>query len=254
MSEPVLDRGPTAAAGPSAPRLRRTGLTRPDEIERALACALDLSRRDLMASFSPDGGRWPPEVLAHLVRRAAREGDRPVLDAGAAALVGRCQPFLRSSFRGFGTDDRVELQADVIVWLVERLVLDDEGADFAEVRFWSFLRYRVLTTARRELDRRARVDHGTWDPALLDGALADTAMGAEDLAAVEQALRLLPPDLRRVYVLHHRFGWRVGSDDLAREDPDDPSLATLIGISARAVRKRLARADSLLEVYRHGPL
>ena len=78
----------------------------------------------------------------------------------------------------------------------------------------------------------------------------DQRLSLDDLATIAQALRRLPPQLREVFLLRHYFSVKIGSDDLAKGDGGEPTIAEQFGCTGRTVRNWLKEADDLLAQFR----
>jgi RNA polymerase sigma factor (sigma-70 family) len=102
----------------------------------------------------------------------------------------------------------------------------------------SFLRaYLFKTAAHIAVDRarqrriRTRIDQSLGDPDLIDSLGPDRhALASEELRMVEQALRELPPNYRRAFILRRYY----------ESTPEE--IATTLGIGTRMVRNYISRA------------
>jgi RNA polymerase sigma factor (sigma-70 family) len=102
----------------------------------------------------------------------------------------------------------------------------------------SFLRaYLFKTAAHIAVDRarqrriRNRIDYSLGDPELVDSASPDRhVLASEQLTLVEQALRELPPNYRRAFILRRYHEWPP--EQIAKE----------LGTRTRMVRNYISRA------------
>lgn len=102
----------------------------------------------------------------------------------------------------------------------------------------SFLRaYLFKTAANLAVDRirqranRERLDRSGPESELIDRVSPDRRlMAAEELGILEQALRELPPQYRRAFVLHRFEDWSTGQ------------IAKELGVQERMVRNYISRA------------
>ena len=256
--------------------LTRNSYKRLAEVERQIGEALSLGGRELVgrARRREEGGGdfLSAEALVYFIRRAIRSGDKRIRNDLFRELLERCNPHFRGKFRGFGPEDRQDLQGDVQLSMVEDLFAEDDRSDFMQVRFWKYLE-RKCTDARRarfgrKKKKKRKGEDADRDKENLDnretewtregvveelGALeeeVDRRLSIEDLAMIAQALGRLPPQLRQVFLLRHYFLVKIGSDDLASAAGAQPTIAQQFGCTGRTVRNWLKEADRLLAEFR----
>lgn len=240
MSDPTLIRA-----------LTRNGYTRTPRAEADIRAAISLTDRQLAEVFAPtedESTHLCAEALVFFIREQLRKGERRRAERLFALLVARCQRALRTMIRGVSDDGRYDIQADVLTDLARLLLAADDSADFLEARFWLYLRRRAAT-ARSAWLRSSRTyvldDSDDGRSGVEDKAISPD-LSPEDLSVLRDALERLPPDLRELVILKHYEGWRVGDEGHARSNPAEPTLSEKYGITPRAVRKRLAKAKTLL--------
>jgi DNA-directed RNA polymerase specialized sigma24 family protein len=243
------------------PRLTRNGYERRPETEVDIRALLGLRGAALLDGFCesrPDAPAYRrTEALIFFLRRAWAEGDERTLSGLFGRLFERCRPFLRDQVRGFDEHEREDILADIYEEMTRLLLRDDDSSDFLQRSFWQYLKRRTVTAVanarkrqgRTQLldDRAAEEDEGTRSR--ID-AIRDHDLSPEDRALLQDGLAVLPFELRELFVLRHMEAWRVGDERRAETGSGDPTLAEKYGISPRAVRKRLAKAEELLERYR----
>lgn len=238
------------------PPLTRNGYSRLPSVEADMRAVWELSGPALAAAFR-QGEEGAPEYLSaealvFFIRRELSKGDRHTAEALFGNLVDRCMRAFRSLIRGVDDDVREDIQSDVLADLARLLLADDDVGDFLQCRFWLYLRRRTVTARAACLRSKRSLlladDLGGGDDAGSAGGrtLEETALSPEDRMILLDALSRLPPDLRELMVLRHYEGWRIGDEPVERADPADPSLAKRYGITARGIRKRLARAHAIL--------
>lgn len=232
--------------------LTRNGYIRTPRAEADIRKAIPLSGSQLDEAFVPgedESNHLCVEALVFVIREQLRAGERRSAERLFALLVARCQRALRSMIRGVSDDARYDIQADVLSDLARLLLADDDSADFLEARFWLYLRRRA-TTARAAWLRSSRTYVLDDDPDDRNSGVGEKAispeLSPEDMSVLRDALERLPPELRELVILKHYEGWRVGDESHSRSNPDEPTLSEKYGITPRAVRKRLAKAEALL--------
>lgn len=237
---------------PPIPPLTRNGYTRTEATEADIQTAWHLEARDLTLAFGSSGvgtERLCAEALVFFIRRELRGPDRRTAEALFQELVMRVQRAMRRMIRGIDEDARYDIQAEVLADLTQILLAEDDRGDFLQSRFWLYIR-RKATTARTAWLRANRMyalasDCDDDRPSSLEEQ-SSNELTPEDLAILVDALDRLPPELRELVVLKHYEGWRVGDDIGDRATSYAPTLAERYGITPRAVRKRLQKAEALL--------
>jgi|SRR5579862_2166885 len=238
--------------------LTRRGYKRLPEIERQIGEAVVLNANALLVRAQlrdeAEPGYLAPESLVHLIRRADRDGNQKLRDDLFRELFERCKCFFRGQFRGFDKATREDLQQEVLKKVVEVILARDDRADFLEVRFWTYLKRRVIDACKSmfaQTDDTESLDTGYLGEGESEGrtkleSQVDGRPSPEKLAMISNGLAKLPPKLRQVFVLRHAVGMAIGSDDPADDPPDNPTLAQHFGCSGRTIRAWLTKADDLL--------
>ena len=249
--------------------LTRNGHKRLAEVERQISEALTLDGRELVgrARQREEGGAdfLSPEALVYFIRRAIGNGDERIRNDLFRELLERCNPHFRGKFRGFGPEDREDLQGDVQLSMIEDLFAQGDRSDFMQVRFWKYLERKCIDASRARFGRKKKTDRKGEDAdrdgedsqspetrwtrqGVVQGLSTleeevDRRLSLEDLVTIAQALRRLPPQLREVFLLRHYFRVKIGSDDLAKADGGEPTIAEQFGCTGRTVRNWLKEAD-----------
>jgi DNA-directed RNA polymerase specialized sigma24 family protein len=221
---------------------------------------LDLPAADLAARATISNETDPDwlcaEALVFFIRRADQSGDAVTRKVLFRCLAGRCEAFFRGKIRGFAHHDREDICQEVLGLVIEAILASDDRGDFAQVRFWSFLERRTLTTiakARQRITSTLSLDEPLLagdDEEIAPGEQVDEGLTPEALAILGDALARLEPRLRQVFLMRHALGMAVGKENRADEDPADPSIASHFGVSARSVGKWLAKAEKQLATFR----
>ena len=237
------------------------GYKRLPEVERQIADALNLESEALLRRARERDERVPgfltAETLAYFIRRAIRRVDTTTRDALIRELLERCSPHFRGKFRGFGREDREDLQGDVTHMVVEGLFAPDGRGDFMQVRFWKYLERKCIDACRAAL-RRANntesLETGYSGDSASEGRnrlerQIDPELSPEELAMVSEGLEQLPPKLRHVFLLRHYFGLKIGSDDPNDNQGDELTIAAQLNVSGRTIRNWLKEANKRLAKF-----
>ncbi len=250
-------------AGPAIPPLTRNGYQRRPETEVDIRALLGLRGAALLDGFRESrpeaAGYRKTEALIFFLRRALVEEDDRTVRGLFRILYDRCRQLLRNQIRGFNDDMREEILARFYEKLTELLLRDDDICDFMQHSFGRVLRLRTLSVIEQVVAEQQRLpliddlraESGEQDERSRIDTIADGGLSAEQHMLIRDSLARLPEDMRELVILRYLDGWRVGDDrGTAGEAAGEPTLAELYRITPRAVRKRLAKADALLEQYR----
>ena len=242
--------------------LTRGGYRRLPAVERQIADAVKLDppvliQRALQRDEN-DLDFLSAETLVYFIRRAIRNDDIKTRDALFRELFERCQPYFRGKFRGFGREDREDLQGEVKKRVVEDLFAQDDRSDFMQVRFWAYLEKRSIDACRtvcHPTDDSESLDTSYFGDSVSEGwtrleTTADSGLSPEELAMISEGLAKLPQRLRRVFVLRHYFCMKIGADDPANDTGDEPTIATQFDCTGRTIRNWLKEAERLLAGFR----
>ena len=247
---------------PTVEPLTHHGCKRLPEVEKQIREAIALEntaliertkQRDKTASTF-----LSPEAIVYFIRRSSKSGDDDVTNLLFSELFDRCVQFFRGQFRGFDEETRQELQQSVLVSVTEDLLASDDRGDFAQVRFWTYLKRQTIDACRKEFrnaDSTESLDAPYPGGVENEGRRTldkqrDKKLSPEELAALSQGLERLPPKLRKVFVMRHALGFAIGSDDPNADNPKDPTLARHFNVSGRMIRIWLTQADNLLASVR----
>jgi RNA polymerase sigma factor (sigma-70 family) len=237
--------------------LTKAGCKRLPRVDAEIAGANGLKSDDLIGAArirdEAASGYISAEAIVFFIRRASRRGDRAVLNALFEELYQRCQPFFRGKIRGFADDWRQDVQQAVLRKLAEDILADDDRGDFAQQLFWKYLERKTIDACRkaeRDRDRSVSTDADADREEVADESENGTpAATPEDIASNREAIRGLeglPPRLRKVLVMRHYYGLKIGSDDWTADDPSDPTLARYFEVSGRTIRSWLKEAAKML--------
>ena len=241
--------------------LTRNGYKRLAEVERQIGEALALGGRELVgrARQREEGGVGflSPEALVYFIRRAIRNGDQWIRDDLFQELLERCNPHFRGKFRRFGPEDRQDLQGDVQLGMIEELFAQDDRSDFMQVRFWTYLERKCIDVYRskfRQTEETESLERGFSGEGASQGLTrlemeADRQISPEDLTMISEGLKKLPPRLRGVFLLRHYVGMKIGSDNLAKDEAGELTIAAHFGRTGRTIRNWLKEADKLLAEF-----
>ena len=256
--------------------LTRNGYERLANVEQQIGETLALPDRALVRRARQREESAPDflssEALVYFIRRAIRNDEVRIWDDLFRELLERSNPHFRGKFRGFGPEDRQDLQGDVQLSMIEDLFAQSDRSDFMQVRFWKYLERKCIDASRARFGRKKKTDRKGEDPdrdrkdsgnpkarwdreGVVEGLSTleeevDRRLSPEDLARIAQALSRLSPHLRQVFLLRYYFLVKIGSDDLANADGGESTIAEQFGCTSRTVRNWLKEADRLLAEFR----
>ena len=138
-----------------------------------------------------------------------------------------------------------DCKRDVQVQMLQDLFNDSRGCEFWEVRFWLCLKRRLLNIVQKyrvlaeaEFAPAPVEDDEGHTTDYFDRVAAPDPLPAPERVEVREALRALPEQERRAFVLYHYEDW-----------PQD-EIAQTLGVTDRTVRNLLVRAQKRLEEWR----
>ncbi len=243
-------------------KLDGTPYTRPAAVEAGIVAVLELARDEKLRRARirdrKDPGWLTPEVLVYLIRDALRSSDANLAVDLLEQLSRRCVGVLHRKIPD-ATPRADEIRHAVLEEFQELFLRDLAAApsgatelDFFEVRFNKKFRDLLLDVKAKVLPKaEGRVpvpevdaDDANTDELDVAAALAEKTrgeMGPETRMDLQRALATLPDDLRRTLAIH--FVWEL---DIESGDPTRETVATVLKMSGRAVRKRMNKALKLL--------
>ena len=243
--------------------LTRSGFMRLAEIERQISEAVPLDWPTLVGRAQQRDEADPdflsPEALVYFIRQAIRNGDVRNRDNLFRELLVRCNPHFRGKFRGFGPEDREDLQGEVQRMIIEDLFRKDDRSDFMQVRFWTYLERKCIDACRamfRQTDDTESLETGLSGEGVSEGLTrleveVDEQISPEDFTTISKELEKLPPRLRHVFLLRHYVGMKIGTDNLDKDKDEgrELTIAAHYGRTGRTIRNWLKEADRLLAEF-----
>ena len=169
-------------------------------------------------------------------------------------LIERCNPYFHGKFRGFGQEDRKDLQGEVQRMVIEDLFEQDDRSDFMQVRFWTYLERKCIDACRtmlRQTDNTESLETGNSGEGESEGLTkleveVDGQILPEDFTTISKGLEKLPLHLRHVFLLRHFVGMKIGPDNLDKDEGRELTIAAHYGRTGRTIRNWLKEADRLL--------
>ncbi|MHB1926160.1 MAG: hypothetical protein ACYCRD_02705 [Leptospirillum sp.] len=213
------------------------------------------------------------EALVHVLRREIRSvtAKSPVLelDGLLSILTIRCEGNLRQHLGGFDEIDRDEISKQVIDQVVDVLCDGGDIADYAEVNFNDWLKYKRIDACRKQektgwgerVDINAIDDLKSPDPtpeyeyimsearekASLPSLLEDADLMPEVRYAIAAAIKNanLPDNILQAYLMHHYLGVQIESKNEGKH-----TLVKHFGKSEKTIRLWLVRAEEAFSKLR----
>jgi len=199
----------------------------------------------------------PSECLVHLVREARRASDVDRFEKLFAVLLKRCEDNLLNKIAE-SIPGAHELREEVLADFTELFAREweDEHAnklDFYEVRFQQAFAALRNNKVRAEL-RRLKPIRPLPEPDISSGADEDWDTGLQEFGSANSAdglagldfewrelVNSLPLEQKQAFVLCKILGYQEESIN-----PDEPTASSLLKVTPRTIRNRLARALATL--------
>lgn len=230
-------------------------------VEREIADALILEPEALVKRVRQREETAPDflsaETLVYFIRQTIRNGDTGMRELLFRELFERCSLYFRGQFRGFGQEDRKDLQSEVMNRVVKDLFAQDDSGDYMQVRFWDYLKKKCIDAcrkARRRIDATESLDVSYLGNGVFEGrtqleTVVDPRLSPEKFAMISEGLAKLPQHLRDVFLMRHYFDMQIGPDDSAEAARDELTIAAHFGCTGRTIRNRLKKAYRLLDGF-----
>jgi DNA-directed RNA polymerase specialized sigma24 family protein len=229
--------------------------SRPSVIEQAIDVALQQDEATLVARAALDRtaeAYLPNECLVHLIREAKRLGDRHRMNAFVPLLLRRCVGNLRAT-----VSDQLpaaeELREEIIGQLLELIAIDGSERDklrldFFEIHFDEAFQKLRIDFVRPHVSRASK-ERATEDIERLAGEddSGDEFAMQNGLAIIADHLHLLAANERTAIGLKYLEELKEHSIN-----PNEPTIAKLMGVSERMVRNYLQSAKQKLRTVLKG--
>jgi DNA-directed RNA polymerase specialized sigma24 family protein len=221
------------------------------EISRLLEAHWESLLVQLQISNQEAEGYVEEEALVFLLRAAAEAGDAEILNEASRILLTRCQKRISGYVRKFNVrlEDFDDCVSDVVSDLFIKLYdLSSNVCDFAQVRFWLFLKRFCFNSLSKYQLRQPFVDKTDS----IDETNPETGQGLDiadeikdfspvDNEDLKKGLAVLPEPIRTAYILRVGEGWQIDSIE-----PGVPTLSKYFGKTEKTIRNWLLRAEDLL--------
>lgn len=199
-------------------------------------------------------GFFQEECLVYLIRQFQHEGQNELVNRLTESLIRRCVAHIKRCL-GFPLDKRYvqECYDDVISTAFGQLLdLNSNRADFAQVRFWLWLD-GVIHHELRGYWKRQRIDalsdsldqeserDDEGDVGKTPDALCDQTLSADWRAVTEEALGILAPRERMVFLMRHY--WEL---EIENQNPEVLTISRHFGVTPRTINNWLRGAEGKL--------
>ena len=138
-----------------------------------------------------------------------------------------------------------DCKRDIQVQMLQDLFNDSRGCEFWEVRFWLCLKRRLLNIvqkyrgmAQAEFAPAPLEDEEGHATDYFERVADGETLSAQERVEVREALRVLPEQERKAFVLYHYEDW------------SQEQIAETLQVTDRTVRNLLSRAQKRLEEWR----
>lgn len=235
---------------------------RPPAVERAVDEALHLpvasaiKRSMVQDRNSPD--YLQSECLVHLIRESRRRDDHTTMDRLIASLFHRCHRILAKRISS-SLPNAEDIRIAVLDRLGEYFALDGQKGDKGHLDFFECRFHRALKSLTLSKIRDAENSTSVVAPLT---ALGDTEKASDEtrfadmsedgstkanqlcVAMVNEALAAMTKEDRDAFLLVHRMGYKIESND-----PREETAATRARVCGRTIRTRLKRAEQVFKKH-----
>jgi len=267
-----LDKPPTEGTPVTPPPLvakNKSGTiyTRTKEVERQIRFALILSDEEIIANAkitdSDSNNYLQEESLVFLIKQSYKERNFFLYNELFTILLERIKKFVGFHLRGLETNIKEDAFTVVSERLIKYILLDDGIGDYLQVRFWPWLKLRVIDVYRnfkrsnkrdrRFLEPEAYLERDPDIPTEIEERLPATqpnitgnhSSSVEEEILLKDALNNLDPQLRLLFYLYHHDHWQIDS-----KDEDCQTLCKFFGVTDRTIRNWLKKAEDELKKWR----
>lgn len=256
MSEQTLPAPlpPSANISANLVGFQTEGRTREPQVEAQVQTLLRSSRHSFWAlarQSDRKAGDWVQEETLVCMLRVWNRSDNRADKEGAwdiaELLIERSARFVNQhvSCWKLSPQHLDDCKRDVQVQMLQDLFNTSRGCEFWEIRFWLCLKRRLLNIVRKyrgiaeaEFVPNPIEDAEGHTTDYFDNITTSDAISPQDHAEVREALRLLPEQERRAFVLYHYEDW------------SQEQIAAALEVTDRTVRNFLTRAQKRLEAWR----
>lgn len=230
--------------------------TRSMAVEAEIAALLDLDWATLIARSA--SSQMSDEALLHLIRKAHREGAEDERDKLLRPFLKRCRARLLKVLPDGRAANAADLRSEALGRLGELIAEDGQGEspdalDYYEVGMagaLAALREDLIRTQTRQTSRNVQLPHEVEldaEEAPRRDRVAERARDLTTMASTQEqalvarefveAFKDLTDDERMAVLLRH-----MGYEEESKTDPDKRTIATICGVTGRAIRYRLTNA------------
>lgn len=214
---------------------------RRDEVEQQLREILRLSHAELSIRI-PVPNREDPrhlfdETLVYLLKEARRRNDLTMEDLIYDQLAIRIEILVRKHAGQVDHDDFHDFLQEIHKRLLGKIFdLNSDRADYAEVMFGDFVTSEAATLKRNHWRQEKKERNDLEIDAPNEGGYDfdppdERPLSPEEIAILGNALGKLPERTVTAYLLNVRDGLKIES-----KDPDEPTVARILGVSGRTIR------------------
>ena len=212
---------------------------RPDRVENQIKEVLMLSHTEIQERIElktkSDSRYLLDETIVYLIRESDPDRDSELVNALFGELSVRIARIARSTRHlNPKAEDAEDMAQDAIGYLLERVFEDSNRADFAEVRFGSFIssylsgKRKVLQNRYNQESKDDPLDKPNEDG--FDHEISATHLTAEDAMIICSELNSLPEQTRTaIALIADRY-------QIESQDPDKMTVSKMMNVSSRSIR------------------
>jgi DNA-directed RNA polymerase specialized sigma24 family protein len=200
------------------------------------------------------------ESLVHLIRVCHQQKRRDLVDPLLSELIRRVARRVDRTVRIYLDERHVdECYSDVIVAIIAGVLdIQSDKEDFAEVRFWPWLKGKAFGVLRTHLrqQRKSAVTDSLSDfeadvelstAKRLPDALVDAKLLADKKTDILEVLSLLTDKQRLLFLIRHYYGWPIEG-----EDENKMTISRYYGVTSRTVRNWFEEIDEKIAAWHQG--
>ncbi len=239
-------------------------LRRSSEVEKQIVAAIGMDAADLIDKVRIRGhdesGFIQEEPIVHLTRNFHRQGDESMVEPLVSELIRRISKKIDHSVRIHLDPALVdECYRDVVVAVLAGVLeIETDKEDFAEVRFWPWLKWKLLGVLRTHVKRQRERDltdsftefEDSGEDEIskrLPPVLVDPRVLPDVKADLLEALDLLTDKERTVYIMRHVYGWPTES-----QKQGVMTIERYYGVTPRTVRNWFQAIDEKIAKWHKG--
>jgi len=220
---------------------------RSPEVESQIREALTLDRQKLIERANRKDytarNYLQEESLVYLIRDFRIRGAGDVADKLMSALTDRCKKKIDSTLRELLTQEFInecfEEVINDVIWQI--LDTNSDASNFAETKFWVWLRYRIYNVRRKYLRFQKKNAQTVNYDEHFGKTKTDIGNALEKKDRLQKAVKILTPKERQLYFMRYDLEWQIYNKDQSVN-----TISNFFGVTARTVQEWFEQAEEKL--------